>query len=80
MEDQFIHVRVGAETELDAKIPKLADDQGSALIGLTTGRMGEWGNEQPRTRFETARLGMRWCMLYSMRFLVWKAIAKQQES
>ena len=33
MENQFIDALVRAETELDAEVPKIADDEGSALIG-----------------------------------------------
>jgi hypothetical protein len=33
MEDQFIHASVRAETELHAQVLKLANDEGSALIG-----------------------------------------------
>jgi hypothetical protein len=33
MEDRFIHASVRAETELHAEVLKLADDEGSALIG-----------------------------------------------
>jgi hypothetical protein len=33
MEEQFIHASVRAETELHAQVLKLANDEGSALIG-----------------------------------------------
>lgn len=33
MEDQFIHASVRAETKLHAEVLKLADDEGSDLIG-----------------------------------------------